>query len=91
MFQGKHTGQIPHALMSRLEALSPQGTFLQSNKIPLPPPRLLARPDQAMVGQLQTRIAALESRLGRVKQDENTQFLLARVLEKLEEDEDAGR
>ena len=54
------------------------------DQIPLPPRQ--ARPDQA-VGQLQMRIAALESRLGRIKQDGNTQALLTRVLERLEDDD----
>jgi hypothetical protein len=79
----KHTGSIPHALMSRLEFLSPEGTFIQNDKIPLPQTRLSARSDPA-VSQLQSRIAALESKLGQAKQDENTQFLLAKVLDKLD-------
>lgn len=79
----KHTGSIPHALMSRLEFLSPEGTFIQNDQIPLPQTRLSARSDPA-VSQLQSRIAALESKLGQAKQDENTQFLLAKVLDKLD-------
>ena len=51
--------------------------------IPLPQTRLSARSDPA-VSQLQSRIAALESKLGQAKQDENTQFLLAKVLDKLD-------
>jgi hypothetical protein len=56
---------------------------LAMDQIPLPPTRLSARSDPA-VSQLQSRIAALESKLGQAKQDENTQFLLARVLDKLD-------
>ena len=69
--------------MSRLEFLSPEGTFIQNDQIPLPQTRLSARSDPA-VSQLQSRIAALESKLGQAKQDENTQFLLAKVLDKLD-------
>jgi hypothetical protein len=53
------------------------------DQIPLPQTRLSARSDPA-VSQLQSRIAALESKLGQAKQDKNTQFLLARVLDKLD-------
>jgi hypothetical protein len=56
---------------------------IDSGQIPLPQTRLSARSDPA-VSQLQSRIAALESKLGQAKQDENTQFLLAKVLDKLD-------
>jgi len=62
-------------------------TYQTANQqIPLPPPRTTMNASQtvAKVGQLQERISALESRLGRIKQDENTQHLLAKVLDKLE-------
>ncbi len=56
------------------------------DQLPLPQTRLSARSagKDPVVGQLQSRIAALESQLGRARQDENTQFLLSKVLEKLE-------
>lgn len=57
--------------------------IMNHNQIPLPQTRLSARSDPA-VSQLQSRIAALESKLGQAKQDENTQFLLAKVLDKLD-------
>jgi hypothetical protein len=81
----KQSNDIPQSLKSRLESLTPQGTFLedQNDQIPLPQTRLSARSDPA-VSQLQSRIAALESKLGQAKQDENTQFLLAKVLDKLD-------
>ncbi len=60
------------------------------NELPLPQTRLSARSagKDPVVGQLQSRIAALETRLDRARQDENTQFLLSKVLERLETPEE---
>ena len=82
----KLTGDIPQALMSRLEALSPPATFLEKDQLPLPLTRLSARTagKDPAVDQLKSRITALEGRLDRGRQEENTQFLLCKVLEKLE-------
>jgi hypothetical protein len=62
---------------------SPKQTQLITGNGQIPLPRLSARTDPA-VSQLQSRIAALESKLGQAKLEENTQFLLAKVLDKLD-------
>lgn len=54
------------------------------DQLPLPQTRLSARGKDPAVDQLQCRITALEGKLDKTKQEKNTQFLLARVLEKLE-------
>lgn len=69
----------------------PKTTNLTS-KLPLPQATLTARAGKQtnspggdpVVVQLQSRVAALETRLGRARQDENTQFLLTQVLERLD-------
>lgn len=69
----------------------PKTTSLTS-KLPLPQAKLTARAGKQTnshggdpaVTQLQSRVAALETRLGRARQDENTQFLLTQVLERLD-------
>lgn len=60
---------------------------LSKNQLPIPQRQSIAannKPDPASVARLQTRISALETQLARARQDENTQFLLEKVLEKLD-------
>jgi hypothetical protein len=72
-------------IRSRIRA--PRQQVLGRNQLPIPQRQSVAannKPDPASVARLQTRISALETRLARARQDENTQFLLERVLEKLD-------
>ena len=62
-------------------------TPLANDQLPLPQTLLSARSrsgSDPAVAQLQSRISALESRLSRVRQEENTQHLLEQVLERLD-------
>lgn len=72
-------------ICSRIRA--PRQQVLGRNQLPIPQRQSIAannKPDPASVARLQTRISALETRLARARQDENTQFLLEKVLEKLD-------
>jgi hypothetical protein len=83
----KQQGQISPELAHRLGISRPRKTSLGKNQLPIPQRQPVAannKPDPASVARLQTRISALETRLARARQDENTQFLLEKVLEKLD-------
>ena len=79
----KRSGHLPAALQKQLAVMS--RATLQT-QLPLPRTRLSARTDDPAVSRLQSRVAALETRLERAQQDENTQFLLKQVLERLEDE-----
>jgi hypothetical protein len=79
----KRSGHLPAALQKQLAVMS--RATLQT-QLPLPRTRLSARTDDPAVTRLQSRVAALETQLGRAQQDENTQFLLKQVLERLEDE-----
>ena len=67
--------------MSRF--LAHRAELSDRDQLPLPQTCTRSRPDPT-VAQLQSRISALESRLSRVKQEENMQHLLEQVLERLD-------
>ena len=65
----------------------PTPCLAPTDPLPLPQTRLSARSkagSDPAVAQLQSRISALESRLSRVRQGDNTQHLLEQVLERLD-------
>ena len=73
--------RLPRSLASIRPCLAP------TDPLPLPQTRLSARSkagSDPAVAQLQSRISALESRLSRVRQGDNTQHLLEQVLERLD-------
>jgi hypothetical protein len=72
---------------TRLESSSSKlgNTFPSRDKLPLPQPHTSnTKADPAALAQLQTRIDVLETKLSRVKQEENTKHLLEQVLERLD-------
>ena len=84
-------GHLSRQMNDRKVLLLPARTqtyHLKTNadQLPLPLTRLSARTagKDPGVDQLKSRITALEGRLDRARQEENTQFLLCKVLEKLE-------
>lgn len=85
-------GPIPKYLAGRSPARpscrAPRDA-LAWKQLPLPQTVLTARAakkagDDPAVARLQSRVAVLETKLSQTKQDENTQFLLSRVLERLD-------
>jgi hypothetical protein len=84
----KSSNRISPQVASRLGiSWDNEGLDLDEDQLPIPQRQSVAannKPDPASVARLQTRISALETRLARARQDENTQFLLERVLEKLD-------